>query len=223
MRKTLFILLLLVLAATACQKQESAFYPKHLIKSYSEGTYRLQYGDRFISVELENKGRRIYNSPDAVLPADERYLEIARRNGDTCFYQPTYFLWYIERGAFADNFCSLSITSNADWDDNHPAGTPLDDLFDVALSAYGPFIRNGYVYIGDPAFSISCYTTVQKRMDLLEPQDMEVIDRSGPALYILSYPTLAREHTLTLRITTTDGKVHTPSVTCTPKPYEPAP
>ena len=28
-------------------------------------------------------------------------------------------------------------------------------------------------------------------------------------------------HTLTLTITTTDGKVHTPTVTCIPKPYDP--
>lgn len=80
------------------------------------------------------------------LPADERYLELAHRNGDTCFYHPTYSLWYMDRGAWADNFRSLSIVSDADWDDNHPAGTPLDDLFEVSFAVYGPYIRNGYIY-----------------------------------------------------------------------------
>lgn len=221
MKKSLYILLLLTVAATGCEKQESASYPKHLIRGYSEGEYELKYSDILLRVVLNGQGRRYYHSPDAVLPADERYLELARRNGDTCFYQPTYSLWYMDRGAWADNFRSLSIVSDADWDESHPAGTPLDDLFEVSFAVYGPYIRNGYVYIGDPAFSLYCYTSISKRMDLLEPQDMEVIHDRGPALFIRSYPTRAREHTLTLTITTTDGKVHTPSITCIPKPYDP--
>lgn len=223
MKKTLCIVLLLVIATTGCEKEEPGFYPKHLIRSYSEGEYELIYHDLYMEVKLKGAGRRDYDSPDAVQPADERYLELARRNGDTCFYQLTYPLWYMNRGALADNFRSLSIVSNADWDEAHPAGTPLDDLFEVGLAVYGPFIRNGYTYVEEPSYGLSCYVGVRKRMDQLEPPDMEASVNDGPALYILSYPTLAREHTLTLTITTTEGKVQTPSVTCIPKPYEPAP
>ena len=58
-------------------------------------------------------------------------------------------------------------------------------------------------------------------MDQLEPSDLEVISDRSLSLNILSYPTVEREHTLTLTITTTAGKVHMPTVTCIPKPYDP--
>ena len=220
MKKSICILLLFVLAATACQKTESPFYPRHLIRGYLEGDYMLLYDDYRMGLAIGSEAR-YYPSPDTRPSADEHYLEIARRNGDTCFYQETYWLWYMERDAFAENFRSISMTSDADWDESHPAGTPLDDLFEVSVGAYGPYIRNGYVYIGDPAFRLYCYTSICKRMDQLEPSDLEVISDRSLSLNILSYPTVEREHTLTLTITTTAGKVHMPTVTCIPKPYDP--
>lgn len=131
------------------------------------------------------------------------------------------------RKVFADNFLSVHLTSDRDWDDGHPAGTYLDDLVLWDVSTYSEFIRSGYQDYTDTYTAEDGVLFYDVALSDVQPRHLEMMsDRVGvftsPGIRFLSAPAVDGPHTLTLTITTTDGKVHTPSVTCIPKPYEPA-
>ena len=56
----------------------------------------------------------------------QEFERLAIRNGDVGYNRWLEFWEY--PSAFADNFQTMHITSNADWDEEHPAGTLLDDI-----------------------------------------------------------------------------------------------
>ena len=49
----------------------------------------------------------------------------------------------IEEGCLAP-LESITIVANKDFDDNHPAGTLLNDLFELQFYAFHSFIKDGY-------------------------------------------------------------------------------
>lgn len=71
-----------------------------------------------------------YHLPKCIFygPDIEKFNRWAARNNDIDFNQ------VLANGAlpmvatFADNFSKMVVTSNADWDEAHPAGTSLDDV-----------------------------------------------------------------------------------------------
>ncbi len=47
--------------------------------------------------------------------------------------------------ALAESVYNIVITSDCDWDAEHPAGESLNDLFKVYYTTYYPFISGGWV------------------------------------------------------------------------------
>ena len=45
---------------------------------------------------------------------------------------------------FADNFSKMVVTSNADWEEAHTAGTSLDDVLQVRINSSSDFVHAGY-------------------------------------------------------------------------------
>ena len=93
-------------------------------------------------MEKYNLGRQEFWTPEN----KAKYLEIAKRNGDEIgAYEggTPPGLYFGDQIALADNFTSMHITSDADWDEEHPAGEPLDNLdsllpaLEVLTSAWG--------------------------------------------------------------------------------------
>ena len=120
--------------------------------------------------------------------------------------------------------------SDADWDEEHPAGTLLDDILSVRMYSFTEFIRNGYHDLAgnksEPLGDYRSLQIIQKRVSELTSDDMEIIAYSisdmtlqtkSPVIVFTSAPTLEKEHTLTLRWTTVEGDVKTASITCTPE------
>jgi DNA-directed RNA polymerase specialized sigma24 family protein len=130
---------------------------------------------------------------------------------------------------FADNFSKMVVTSNADWDEAHPAGTSLDDVLQVRINSSSDFVHDGYdmgEYKYEFLQNYDYLKTIEKRPSELTAADMKMVYYSltdfssqtkSPVIVFTSAPTLEKEHTLTLRWTTVEGDVKTASVTCTPE------
>ncbi len=74
-------------------------------------------------MEKYNLGRQEFWTPEN----KAKYLEIAKRNGDEIgAYEggTPPGLYFGDQIALADNFTLMHITSDADWDEEHPAGKP---------------------------------------------------------------------------------------------------
>ena len=69
---------------------------------------------------------------------------------------------------FADNFSKMVVTSNADWDEEHPAGTLLDDILWAEFWSYADYIRSGYETGGG--------NNVQMLVEDLKADDMQMIN-----------------------------------------------
>lgn len=82
----------------------------------------------------------------------EEFLRLATRNDDTSFNQWVPDHLCLRTPAFANNFRELHVVSNADWDEEHPAGSLLDDILLVRLYSYANFIHEGYPGKNDNTF-----------------------------------------------------------------------
>ena len=149
-----------------------------------------------------------------------QYLEIAKRNGDEIgAYEggTPPGLYFGDQIALADNFTSMHITSDADWDEEHPAGKPLDDLFRVSVRSWKQ--RDEY---GAP---LLC----RERMDRIGPEHLQMIpfNPKNPwdgrknlrpiEIEPLAEPASEQHHRLTLTMTTTDGRTKSTSIDYPPK------
>ena len=157
----------------------------------------------------------------------QEFERLAIRNGDVGYNRWLEFWEY--PSAFADNFQTMHITSNADWDEAHPAGTSLDDVLQVRINSSSDFVHDGYdmgEYKYEFLQNYDYLKTIEKRPSELTAADMKMVYYSltdfssqtkSPVIVFTSAPTLEKEHTLTLRWTTVEGDVKTASITCTPE------
>lgn len=90
----------------------------------------------------------------------------------------------------------MHITSNADWDEEHPAGTLLDDILWAEFWSYADYIRSGYETGGG--------NNVQMLVEDLKADDMQMI-RDYVIIYFTKTPTIDPIHTLTVEWTTVEG------------------
>ena len=109
---------------------------------------------------------------------------------------------------FADNFSKMVVTSNADWDEAHPAGTSLDDVLQVRINSSSDFVHDGYdmgEYKYEFLQNYDYLKTIEKRPSELTAADMKMVYYSltdfssqtkSPVIVFTSAPTLEKEHTL---------------------------
>ena len=219
---------------TACDSDEligkDDIFVKYYIGEYSAGNYRLyacenKQSDFISEIRLGLEETILYQLPERLNALNpEEFLRIAERNGDTYFNDFVWSISYSTRKVFADNFSSVHLTSNRDWDDRHPAGTYLDDIVSWVAYTYSEFIRSGYVY-GDHALEFGeCRYDV--KLSEVQPEQVEMISDAtarynSPRIRFLSAPADEGLHTLTLTITTTEGKTYRPTITLRPEAYVP--
>lgn len=241
MKKSLLLLLLPFLCG--CSEKEEpigrpVIGPTYLIARYVEGDMKLDYIPRTAAtdgksntlyidwadteeyynpdMEKYNLGRQEFWTPEN----KAKYLEIAKRNGDEIgAYEggTPPGLYFGDQIALADNFTSMHITSDADWDEEHPAGKPLDDLFRVSVRSWKQ--RDEY---GAP---LLC----RERMDRIGPEHLQMIpfNPKNPwdgrknlrpiEIEPLAEPASEQHHRLTLTMTTTDGRTKSTSIDYPPK------
>lgn len=241
--KYLSILLLAAVLCGACEKSEEdgkGVLHKNFIELYVDGQMEMSLtgfqpeysGDVPKPSKKQTAGLVIYiPSPDMYFydePDVEKFNRWAIRNGDTDFNLVSPPGVFPLVSTFADNFKKMVITSTADWDETHPAGTPLDDVLRVRINSSADFVRGGYdmgAYEYEFLKNFDYLKTIEKRPSELTAADMQMIYHSNdlssktksPVIIFTSAPTLAKTHTLTLSWTTVEGDVKTASITCIPE------
>ena len=71
-----------------------------------------------------------------------------------------------------------SFTSNADWDEAHPAGTSLDDVLQVRINSSSDFVHDGYdmgEYKYEFLQNYDYLKTIEKRPSELTAADMKMV------------------------------------------------
>lgn len=142
--KYLGVLLSIVTLCVACEKSEKdglGGFHKNFVELYVDGQIMLTEFQNECSGDAHRLSKKqiagfviCIPSPKMYFfygPDIEKFNRWAARNNDIDFNQ------VLANGAlpmvatFADNFSKMVVTSNADWDEAHPAGTSLDDVLQV--------------------------------------------------------------------------------------------
>lgn len=216
-RKNLILLLFSLLTLNSCNKHEGPElrFCENYIQNYCQGDLVLlsRSPDRppQIPADPQTPIRNFWiklTDCEWISPESDpqEFERLAIRNGDVGYNRWLEFWEY--PSAFADNFQTMHITSNADWDEEHPAGTLLDDILWAEFWSYADYIRSGYETGGG--------NNVQMLVEDLKADDMQMI-RDYVIIYFTKTPTIDPIHTLTVEWTTVEGEVKTASLTCRPQ------
>ena len=163
------------------------FNPDKAILTYDNGGCSMLLEPAYMNVYV-NSYNFVFNSNPSL---EERYYALCEKFGDikpdgfTCssYNHLPYPIAYFEI------VNTIAITSNADWNADHPAGTSLNDLFDITYHTYYPYVSNRYV--GEEL------TTVTKPLTELQYDEMKLI-QLDISLMCSSLPTEFEHHTLTI-------------------------
>lgn len=219
-------------------------YSDYYIARYVEGDMKLSYAMFLGKPVIPNKllvtwdiSKEYYNPALAELYTDypgclptepvntAEYMQIVERNEET-LHNPLgmpYMFFYNDMIALSDNFSSIHVVSNTDWDDAHPAGTYLDDLLECHYRTYAELFKKEY--------STGSFEIYSKRMDEIGPEelwivahypewDLEPTNNAFPITIRFTSPaTLGQNHLLTVTMTTTDGRVKSATIAYPPKAW----
>ena len=123
------------------------------------------------------------NNPQSPHPL---YDSLVKMYHDTAWHGTTNYMY----PAVAYPVSSISVVSDADFDDTHPAGCELIDIAKVNTISYGNFVLNGY-------------TGKESQEDIFKPfSEYTQKERSlwwhGAIAIYLPLPTLSRTHNFTV-------------------------
>ncbi len=139
----------------------------------------------------------------------ERHRELSQKNGDVGFNRnvnATDGCAFRHRVWNTDNLItSISIVSNADFDENHPAGASLDDVVAITYKSYKNIIENNYTLPEGALGYGYCSYDVTKILSEFESEDslfMESTMAYGNSFWLkfVQEPTMIMQHTFTVTI-----------------------
>lgn len=158
MKNTLLILVLLLLAATACKEKNTppdfpvsgSFYSQTFIDGYLD-VDDLEF---FTGGSSKNISFNFEGEECSAERNSERFWELARRFGDTDFNSET-----VPHGALGLTPTDVDVTCDT-YLFGHPSGASLKGIFTMGVHTYLPHIQNGYqgdsvTYIGKPLVEFS--------------------------------------------------------------------
>ena len=189
--KYLGVLLSIVTLCVACEKSEKdglGGFHKNFVELYVDGQIMLTEFQNECSGDAHRLSKKqiagfviCIPSPKMYFfygPDIEKFNRWAARNNDIDFNQ------VLANGAlpmvatFADNFSKMVVTSNADWDEAHPAGTSLDDVLQVRINSSSDFVHDGYdmgEYKYEFLQNYDYLKTIEKRPSELTAADMKMV------------------------------------------------
>lgn len=158
-----------------------------------------------ISLIWEAKTIACVESTDVELT--ENFKELSNHYGDNTYNRKVMDFRYHDERALADQYAGIKIVSDADFDENHPAGSSLADIIMCLYGTYWPYIQSNYLDTPDNSHAKS--VDVLKRINELTVEDLTLIrttDKFYFYLYFLNTPTLATQHNFTITMTTVEGE-----------------
>lgn len=215
-------MLLFGLLAAACSPEEEEenlingmkpVFTQSYIMEYRDGDFIVkQYEDVwFITFPSgQNDNTKYYCSPYKKTGEETwaKFEEIAWKNNDMSFFEYIPGV-YSMTDCCADNFKAVHVTSNRNWDAEHPAGVLLDDILEVTAISFAPFVRSGYQHIVVDGRKYD-FVQIQKPASELAEDDLCMLDvfpqQGFIGLRFYTAPKVYAEHTLTITLVTTDGR-----------------
>ena len=148
---------------------------------------------------------------DSQLPADkEKFAYLANKHNDTSWNQWVYMPFLVTDVAVAliHDYTSIQITSDADFDEEHPAGASLGDIIEFQGHTYKPLLDRQYLYSTGSLWYDP--TEVKKVLNTLTWEDLAVLtkfERGVPdfRFNFLSLPTASKVHTFKIKFTSDTG------------------
>lgn len=163
-----------------------------------------------------------YNDPNTLcqhskLAAQrEKFQQLSIKHNDTSWNQWINELSVVERTTatvLKHDYSSITITSDTDYDELHPAGTPLDDIVGFQGYSYKPFFDSGYKWLG--YYPDGNATIIEKTLNELTNDDLTALAKRARndsmqhpydfAFNFLSLPTASKVHNLKIKFTTDTG------------------
>lgn len=195
------LMTVIVIAFASCQEEDEGETPEfewrsnHMIQSYILPDFLENLSWEILSEDKESvmlglsvRGERIYSgeNPRVYREPDSLYYSFVEMYHDTAWYGTTNYMC----PAVAYPVSEISIISDADYNDTHPAGCELIDIAKVNTVSYGNFVLNGY-------------TGKESQEDIFKPfseytQKKRSLWWRGAVGIYLPLPTLSRTHNLTV-------------------------
>lgn len=118
-------------------------FSQYYVRCYLSGDLDIAKSsdDSYWLIRPSKGAARVYFT-DVNSPGYAQFKRLALANNDTNYND--YVSGDAGAHAFADNFSAIHITSDKDWDAEHPAGTLLNDIVIIDAVSYASFIRSGY-------------------------------------------------------------------------------
>ena len=138
MRKILF-LAFVALSFCSCKKEGDGMFKKskHYITEYLVASeIDVDYVSGTLCLEVSGTEISVFNNNEKAVALSNMYGD----NGWTGVVGPGL------QPALAYPIDKITIYSNKDFDAEHPAGEPLDDIVRLGFNSFYPFIANGYKY-----------------------------------------------------------------------------
>lgn len=132
----------------------------------------------------------------------EGFLEISKQKGDISYDRKDYFLNYMIRDCYVNDFQKIKVVClNQDLDAKHPRGSDLGDITIIRLRSYRDYIHNGYK--GEEFKDIKKYVTD------LTPEDLTLFCVWKTTLQFENPLTPGKEYEMQVTIVTTEGEENT--------------
>jgi hypothetical protein len=169
----------------------------------------------------------IYSNKDTSGKEKELYDALCEKYGDMTYNREEFVPIGFEPEFLAYSPVSITIVSDADYDDQHPAGTSLADIVTYDSQSSKPFIDNGYVmhewdendkgkfyYYSNT--NVRPFYPVCKKASELVADDFQLIydpiDNVVGYIYFDALPTLEKTHNITVTFTDERGEVFSDTV-----------
>lgn len=188
----------------------------HFIDCYEEwSSFDLRYNnaDEIFSIRFKTKQKyysaefqRLFN-PTQTVEDLNKFNELAAKNNDVGYnWEDIYIYHSTVRTAIYPKVTDILITSDRDYDESHPAGTPLNDIFIADYFSYTQFLGDIDHSDVNPADYILGDT--KKPCNEIEEHELSVI-YPYITLWAMYAPTAwTGKHKITVTLTDENGNTH---------------
>lgn len=192
MKKLIIASLIGIIGLCGCEPPISgSFFTEHYITTYvivdTVVLHPYYSNPNWIDLDFETENR--YCSV-------EEYRILTQRYGDTHYNRKKV----PGDVALSEPITILSVTSDRDFGNSHPAGTPLNEFVKISCGSYYPFISSGYKWVEDENGILSALKTINTYIDDPKAQDIELVAASSPGLNLSELPETDEEHLLTVTL-----------------------
>ncbi len=225
--KKIILLLVLTIGFVSCFPDEKIYLRSYVMEYYDVGGIVLQDIEGVVDTDTQFRVSTTYGSHigswDSKGEQKTAYDALCRKHGDMTFNRNLKVNFGSGGGLYrypGVDFTAIDITSSADYDDEHPAGTSLGDIVMAEFGSAKPYIDSGYKKydkaVGRMGELKVCL--INKRFNEFTPDDLTLLGYDNSYLgwfNFVSGPTLGKEHTFTVTLTADDGRVFSDSMQVT--------